>query len=54
MGCAEMAMGSLRHSSMQGMPPVVAMTPDIEQKLLRVRTTDFSPESTGVYNKVRF
>ena len=49
----DMSLGSLRHSSMQGMPSLVAMTPDIEQKLVRTRTSDLSPDSTGITNKVR-
>ena len=38
---------------MQGMPSLVAMTPDIEQKLVRTRTSDLSPDTTGITNKVR-
>ena len=49
----DMSLGSLRHSSMQGMPPLVAMTPDIEQKLVRTRASDMSSESSGITNKVR-
>ena len=49
----DMSLGSLRHSSMQGMPSLVAMTPDIEQKLVRTRTSDLSPDTTGITNKVR-
>ena len=45
-------MGSLRHSSIQGMPPCVAMTPDIEQKLIRMRSVSSSPDSAGIMNKV--
>merc|ERR1719411_694641 len=48
----DMSLGSLRHSSMQGMPSLVAMTPDIEQKLVRTRTSDLSPDSTGITNKI--
>ena len=47
-----MPVGSLRHSSIQGMPPSVAMNPDIEQKLYRMRSMSESPELIGAVNKV--
>ena len=50
--CVDMPVGSLRHSSLQGMPPSVAMTPDIEQKLNRMRNISQSPDSIGAVNKV--
>ena len=51
--CVDPSFGSLRHSSMQGFPPSVAMTPDIEQKLLRMRASTCSPETSGIMNKVK-
>ena len=50
--CIDPSFGSLRHSSIQGIPPSVAMTPDIEQKLLRMRNSDCSPETSGLMSKV--
>ena len=50
--CIDPSFGSLRHSSIQGIPPSVAMTPDIEQKLLRIRNSDCSPETSGLMSKV--
>ena len=47
----DMPVGSLRHSSLH-LPPSVAMTPDIEQKLTRMRSMSESPELIGAVNKV--